>query len=134
MRTTGHGRLLVVGAALLASACEGRPVAYGVSVFSTDTVPVAFTITVTGSLALGLRADGFQMQPDKSVILTTPAQMLVQEGDGTVRIESARGGRLAVQPLGVTDSTADTTTVEGRVVLLVKPPEKRLVTLAVEKP
>jgi hypothetical protein len=124
---------LLVAVAALTSACD-RPTEYGVSVFSTDTLPVTFSVTLTGSLALGLRSDGFMMQPDKSLLLTTPAQMTVSRGDGTARIVSVKGGPLAVQPLGVTDSTADTATVEGQVVMLTKPPEKRLVLLKAEKP
>ncbi len=131
MRTTS--RVLTIIAAASLWACKSRPVEYGVSVFSTDTIPVEFTVTVTGSLGLGLRADGFQMRPDKSLVLATPAQMLVSSGDGTARIESIKGGRLAVQPLGL-DSGADTNTVEGQVVMLTKPPEKRVVTLKTEKP
>jgi hypothetical protein len=130
IRTSG---LLAVAAASLVSACD-RPPEYGVSVFSTDTVPATFTVTLTGTLALGLRSDGFKAMPDKSLQLTTPAQMLVQRGDGSARIISIKGARLAVQPLGVTDSSADTATVEGHVVMLVKPPEKRLVKLTSEKP
>ena len=118
----------------LTSACEGRKPEYGVSVFSTDTLPVTFTVTLTGSLALGLRSEGFHMRPDKSLVLTTPAELVVQRGDGTARIESLQGGRLAVQPLGVSADSADTSAVEGRVVMLVKPPERRVVTLTAEKP
>ncbi len=119
---------------MLASACDRRPAEYGVRDFSTDTLPDAFTVTVAGSLAIGVRSESFQMRPDKSLVLSTPAEMVIARGDGTARIESVNGGRLAVQPLGVTDSAADTTTVEGRVVMLEKPPEMRLVKLTAEKP
>jgi hypothetical protein len=135
MRTTiNHRHTLLVLVAALSSACDRRQAEYGVSVFSTDTLPVSFTLTVTGTLALGMRSEGFQVQPDKSLLLSTPAELVVTRGDGTARIVVVKGARIAVQPLGATDSTADTTTVEGHVVMLVKPPDRRLVTLRAEKP
>ena len=134
MRLTPRLLQLLATSALSMAACFDRPAEYGVSVFSTDTLPVVFTLTLTGSLALGMRSDGFKMRPDKSLVLTTPAELIWSRGDGTARIATVRGGRLAVQPLGVTDSTADTTTVEGYVVMLVKPPDRRLVKLSAEKP
>lgn len=106
---------------------------YGVAVFSTDTIPVMFTVTLTGSLGLSLRSEGFQMRPDKSLVLTTPAQMTVARAGGTARIESMRSGRLAVTSIGV-GSGADSSTVEGQVVMLTIPPEKRAVILKSEKP
>jgi len=132
--TTKHRRLLLIAAVAMTSGCNERPVEYGVSVFSTDTLPVVFTLTLTGSLALGMRSEGFRMQPDKSLVLRTPAELVVSRGDGTARIMTVSGNRIAVQPLGVTDSTADSTTVEGHVVMLVKPPGRRLVKLTAEKP
>lgn len=135
MRTsTNHRQLLLLVSAALLAACNERPPEYGVSVFSTDTLPVVFTLSLTGSLALGMRSEGFKMRPDKSLVLTTPAELIWSRGDGTARIETVRGGRIVVQPLGVTDSAADTTAAVGYVVLLVKPPERRLVKLSVEKP
>lgn len=133
MRSIRHVVPLVLVGVSLASACD-RPPEYGVSVFSTDTLPVTFTMTLTGTLSLGLRSDGFKSMPDKSLQLTTPAQLVYNRGDGTARIVSVSGARLAVQPLGPMDSTADTATVEGHVVLMTKPPERRLVTLKAEKP
>jgi len=121
-------------AAVLTTACEGRPPEYGVNVFSADTIPVVFTLQVTGSLGLAMRSDGFKMRPDKSLVLSTPAQLTVARGDGTARIESIRGGRLAIQPLGISADSADTATVEGLVVMLVKPPNRRIVKLTPEKP
>jgi len=130
IRITG---LVASVAVSVVSACD-RPPEYGVSVYSTDTLPATFTVTLTDSLALALRSEGFRAMPDKSLVLSTPAQMLVHSGAGSARIVGLGGKRIAVQPLGVSDSTADTTTVEGNVVLLVRPPGKRLVTLKVEKP
>ena len=134
MRVADRVRRCLVLAALLSAGCDKRPREYGVSVFSTDTLPVTFTVTLTGSLALGLRSEGFQMQPDKSLLLKTPAEMVVQRGDGTARIVAVSGGRLAVQPLGVSADSADTATVEGHVVMLAKPPERRIVKLTAERP
>jgi hypothetical protein len=135
MRFTPYFRQawLVVAAAML-TACNERPAEYGVSVFSTDTLPVTFTVTLTGSLALGLRSENFRMLKDKSLVLSTPAEMVVQRGDGTARIVSTKGQSLAVQPLGIgSDSSADTVTVVGPIVMLVKPPDRRVVKLSAEK-
>jgi hypothetical protein len=128
-------RLLVAITAVSSlAACEGRKPEYGVAVFSTDTMPVVFTLTVTGNLALSMRSDGFQTQPDKSLLLTTPAQLTVARSDGTARIQTVRGAGLAVQPIGFPPDSADTTTVEGRVVVLTAPPLRRIVTLKAEAP
>jgi hypothetical protein len=125
MRFTNFLRPIIVTAAIFLNACEGRPPEYGVNVFSADTIPVAFTMTLTGSLALSMRSEGIKMQPDKSLVLETPAQLMWARGDGTARLESVGRGRLAVQPVGIgADSPSDTAVVEGSVVMLVRPPER----------
>lgn len=131
-----HARLLLCAAvcAAVLTACEQRPPSFGVSVFADDTVTVAFTVSVTGTLVMGLRSDVFQMRPDKSLLMTTPAELIIQRGEGTALIESLRGGRLAVQPLGVNPDSADTLSAEGHVIKLVRTGEARAVKLLVEKP
>jgi hypothetical protein len=123
----------VLGAALLA-ACRSRPPEFGVSVFADDTVAVAFTVSLTGSLVMGLRAESFKMRPDKSLQMSTPAELIVQSGEGTALIESLDGGRLAVQPLGLHPDSGGTSSAEGRVITLARVGEARTVKLSVEKP
>jgi hypothetical protein len=125
--------LLVLVAALTA-ACQERLPEFGADVFASDTLPVSFTMSLTGSLAIGIRAEGFRMQPDKSLIVSAPAQLIVQRGEGTATITSLSGGRLAVQPLGLPPGSPDSLAAEGRVVTLTRAGEERRVTLAVERP
>lgn len=127
-------RPLLLVAAAFCAACEERPPEFGVSVFADDTLPAIFTVSITGSLGIGLRSEAYQMQPDSSLIMTTPAQLIIQLGAGTAIITSLHGGRLAVQPIGVSADSAELVTVEGTVVKLVRAGEERRVTLSVERP
>ena len=74
---------------LAGSACaEKREL--GVDVFSEDTVPAKFTVALTGTLVLGLRSQNFYVRPDKSVVLNTPASLVIEEGAGSATIASPR--------------------------------------------
>src|SRR5262249_9577338 len=84
--------------AIVSIACFDRPAEFGVSVFSADTVPVNFEMTVTGGLVIGLRARTFRPRADKTLLLTTPAQLIIQNGEGTATITSVSGGLLVAQP------------------------------------
>ena len=119
--------------AVFTVACFERPQEFGVSVFSADTMPVTFTLYVQGSLVMGLRSQGFKMRPDKSLIMITPAQLIVQKGEGSASIQSVSGGRIVVQPLGVSPDSADTSSAEGLSIGLVRTGEHRSVKLTVEK-
>lgn len=123
-----------MGAVAMASACNERPPEFGVSVFASDTLPVVFTVSLTGPLVMGLRSQNFQMRPDKSLLMATPAELIIQSGDGTALITSLSGGRLVVQPLGVNPDSADTSSAEGLAVKLLRTGEQRSVQLAIEKP
>lgn len=132
MRRTGAVLTLAV-TAILAVACFDRPPEFGVSVFASDTLPVTFTVSLTGGLVMGLRSQNFHMQPDKSLIMTTPAQLIIQRGEGTATILSVSGGRVVVQPLGINPDSADTSSAEGHQVKLSRAGERRSVKLLVEK-
>ncbi|HVA57836.1 MAG: hypothetical protein WBQ26_15815 [Gemmatimonadaceae bacterium] len=63
-----------------------------------------FKVTVTGSLELGIRAPFFAMQRDKSLILSTPADLLVNKGTGSAVIAAADSSAiLTVMPLDSSD-------------------------------
>ncbi len=127
--------LLPLVATTLLAACDDRPREFGVNVFAGDTAAVTFTMSIAGSLVMGLRADGFRMRPDSTLEMTTPAQLIVQSGDGSALIESVDGRRIAVQPLGVPPNrAADSATVEGIAVRVTRAPNARAVTLKVERP
>lgn len=118
----------------VALACAERPPEFGVSVFAADTLPVVFTVSLSGPLVMGLRSQSFQMRPDKSLMMSTPAELIIQSGDGTALITSLSGGRLVVQPLGVNPDSADTSSAVGLSVKLLRTGEQRSVQLAIEKP
>lgn len=134
--TRPHVRPLLCAATAAAAlaACEPRPPEFGVSVFADDTVTVAFTVSLSGSLVMGLRSDVYQMRPDKSLLMTTPAELIIQRGAGTAVIKSLRGGRLVVQPLGAGPDSTATASAEGLVVRVERRGEERTVKLLVEKP
>jgi hypothetical protein len=127
--------LLLSVAVVIAAACDNGPPEFGVSVFANDTLPVQFSMDVTGTLAMGIRAQGFEPGPNKTLYMTTPAQLLVQRGEGTATITALRGGSLLVQPLGVNPDSGDTSSAQGMVVKLARPtPTQRSLKLTVEKP
>jgi len=131
-------RLSILVAFLSATACEGRPPEFGVSVFSNDTSQVEFRMEVTGRLVLGLRAEQFLPQPDSSLNLVTPAELVVQQGGGRVIVRSVRGGAMVIQPLGIRldslTAPADTAAVIGRVVTMENTLGQRKVKLKVDQP
>ena len=114
-------RLFLLVSAVLTAACDPRPPEFGVSVFADDTLPVIFTVELTGSLVMGARSDNPQMRPDKSLVLTTPAQLVVQKGEGSATITALKGGAILVQPLGAKPDSGDmafTSSAPGTVVKL----------------
>jgi hypothetical protein len=129
-----HFRVATCLAAITAAACSQPRRELGADVFSTDTVPARFVMTVTGSLAIALRSNNFYMRPDKSLVLETPATLLIQKGEGTATIEvldSAR--RVAVQPTGTPLDSTDAVAIVGRSVLMTRVGEQRVVTLKLVK-
>lgn len=125
---------LVAVASVATAACNERPPEFGVSVFSADTVPVAFTVSVSGTLLMGLRSEHFQMRPDSSLMMSTPAEIIVQRGDGSAIISSLSRRWIVVQPLGVHPDSSDTTAVDGLAVKVTRTGVERRVGLTREKP
>jgi hypothetical protein len=127
-------RLLLT--AIVLTACERpRPHELGVEVFSTDTVPAQFMVSVTGNLEIGLRSESFSMRPDKSLVLMTPASLVIQKGEGTATLTSFTDAqRIAVKPIGTPPDSADILSVVGTVVKLVRVGEEQRVKLSLEKP
>ena len=125
--------ILLLSVAILQAACDKAPPEFGVSVFANDTTPVQFAMDVTGTLVMGIRANGFDPGPNKTLFMTTPAQLLVQKGEGTATITSLKGGALLVQPLGVKPDSGDTSSAQGLVVKLARTGTARSVRLTVVK-
>jgi hypothetical protein len=112
---------LIVFAALTAGACSGPPPQtarpYGVKIFAEDTVIARISVAVTGDLQVTLTGDNFQMLPDRSFLVATPATLVINRGVGTATITSVdSASRLAVVPLGTPDDSTDAATVTGTVV------------------
>src|SRR3954462_9439668 len=92
---------LAAVAGLVVAACSQPNKELGVDVFSSDTMPARFLVTVTGTLAIALRSNNFYMRKDKTLVLETPASLLIQKGEGTATIDALDSTRrMAVQPTG----------------------------------
>lgn len=126
--------LTLAATSVAAAGCMNeRPPEFGVSVFAADTVPATFTVAVAGSLVMGLRSEVFHMRPDKSLMMTTPAELIIQNGDGEATISSLSGGRLVVQPFGVNPDSGDTSSAQGLSVKFTRGAQQRNLKLTVEK-
>ena len=129
-------RLRAAAALSLVAACRNgappppaAPAEFGVHVANAanDTVRTHFTVTVKGSLELGIRSLIVAVQPDRSLLLATPADLVVNKGDGSAVIAAAdSGARLTVTPLLPADSAQ--ATAQGAAVLLTRAPDVRHVT------
>lgn len=95
-----------------------------VAAAAADTLHVRFTVTVHGSLQLGIRAPMFAMRPDSTLLLVTPADLLVNKGIGSAVIAAADSGvALAATPL---DSlSAPAAGVRGPIVRFERPDSSR---------
>lgn len=128
-------RLVPALAIALACACSKNEEEFGVDVFSVDTIPARLYMHLTGTLQMGLRADSFYTTADKSLILGTPASLIIQKGAGTATIMSLdTTQRIAAQPLGVSPDSAEKVGAVGTVVRLTRVGGERRVTLEVQKP
>lgn len=126
-------RLLCLVLATTACSTERREL--GVDVFSDDTLPTRFTVTLSGTLVMGLRSQSFYMRKDKSLVLITPGSLVIQEGEGTAIIETLDGSRrIAVDPIGTSPDSTDLVAVVGRVIKVQRVGKEKRVNLAVEKP
>lgn len=96
--------------AFVLTACSTPPQAgqLGVDIFAVDTIPVRFTVTMSGTLQMRVSAEKSYMRPDKSVVFETPATLVVYKGAGTSLVSAVdTGQRLAVQPLGVSPDSIE---------------------------
>ena len=121
--------------ALATTACGSEKRELGVDVFSDDTLPAQFTVTLTGTLVMGLRSQNFYMRPDKTLVLLTPGSLVIQEGEGVATIESLDGSRrIAVDPIGTPPDSTELVAVVGRTIKVERVGSEKRVKLAVEKP
>ena len=124
--------LLALTVAVAACTRETREV--GVDVFANDTIPVKFVVTLTGSLAMALRANNFYLRPDKSLVLETPASLIVRTGEGTAMVASFDSTKkIAIAPIGTAPDSADAAVV-GTVVKVTRVGEEKRVSVALERP
>lgn len=121
-------------AAAVVSACAESRREIGVDVFSNDTIPAHFVVTLSGTLVVGLRGGNFFMRPDKSLVLETPGSLIVQKGEGTATITTLdTTRRVAVLPIGTAPDSADIVGVVGTSVQLTRTAGERRVRLDVIK-
>ena len=120
---------------MLASiACSAPRQEVGVDVFSNDTLPARFIVNVTGTLAIALRSNNFYMRRDKSLVLETPASLIIQKGEGTATIIPLDTTRpVAVQPIGTPLDSVDVVGLIGRSVRMTRRGEEKTVTLELLK-
>jgi hypothetical protein len=116
-------RHLLLALALIACGAPPAqaPVPYGVEIFAEDTVVARLTVTVTGDLQVTVRGDEFQVLPDRSFRVATPATLTLSRGVGTATITSVDSiTRLAVVRAGTPQDSVDAATVAGTVVKLTR--------------
>src|SRR2546423_14764856 len=119
---------------MAAAACAGEKREVGVDVFADDTLPAMFTVELTGKLEVGLRSENFYLRPDKTLVLQTPASLVIQKGSGTMLIKSlAANRRIAVAPIGTPPDSSEALAAVGTVVKLERAGEEKRYKLAGEK-
>jgi hypothetical protein len=99
-----------------------------------DSARAKFTVVVKGTLELGIRSTIVAMEPDSSLLLATPADLVVNKGMGSAVIAAADSGvELTLRPLDRSDSAQATAT--GHAIRLARPDSSRHVTaVAVASP
>jgi hypothetical protein len=104
--------LAVAAAALLAACTPAPPAEIGVRVAdaANDTGTVQFTVTVADTaLSLGMRPAAMGMRADKTLVLSTPATIVVNRGAGSALIAVVTpGATLRVTSLAPADSLSGT--------------------------
>jgi len=121
-------------AMLAACTPERPPPEFGVDVFSNDTTPVKFVVALDGNLSLAIRSNSLYMQRDRSLVIETPASLIVQSGVGTGRIAAYDSTqRIVVAPMGANPDSSDASVI-GRVVRVRRAGAETHVTIAVERP
>ena len=113
-------RLGSLGLAILVACGAPPPVdsrTQGVQIFAADTVTARIHVSIKGDMQVSLRGDEFQMRPDRTFLLTTPATLEVTRGIGTAIISSTDSTtRIAVMPIGTPEDSIDAATVTGTIV------------------
>ncbi len=96
---------------LVIAACRGQPPRpaneFGVHVAAAGNAAarVRFTVTIKGSLEIDIHSGIVAIRPDSSLLLATPADLLVKQGAGSAVITAADSGRaLVVTRLDSTDA------------------------------
>lgn len=120
--------------ALLLAAClpdtPHPPAEFGVHVAAAgnDSARAKFTVVVKGSLELGIRSTIVAMEPDSSLLLATPADLVVNKGFGSAVIAAADSAvDLQITPLDHADSAR--ATARGHAVRLTRADSARHVTV-----
>lgn len=92
-----------------------------------DTAHAKFKVTVTGTLEFGIRSRMFAMEPDSTLLLATPADLLVHKGTGTAVVTAADSGDvLVITSLDPADSAR--VRARGHAVLITRPDTTRRLT------
>jgi len=121
---------------ILLAACVPEPPRreFGVDVFSNDTIPAKFIVSLGGNLSFAVRSNGLYMQRDKSLVIETPASLILQSGAGTGTITSYdTSRRVVVTPMNTSPDSTDAAVV-GTVIKVTRVREEKRVTLVLEKP
>jgi hypothetical protein len=87
-----------------------------------------FSVTVKGGLQLSIRAPMFAMRPDSTLLLATPADLIVNKGTGSAIIVSA-DSNVALVATQLDTLAAPPGAVRGHVILLARPDTTRRVTI-----
>lgn len=92
-----------------------------------DSAHAKFKIVMTGTLEFGIRSAMVAMEPDSTLLLATPADLVVHKGAGTAVITAADSGAvLVVTSLDRADSTR--VRARGHAVLVTRPDTTRRLT------
>ena len=103
---------------LLVGCSAPKPERLSVDVFAEDTVPVKFSLTVTGTLQMRVNAERSVVQADRSLVFETPAQLFVYKGDGSSLLRALDSTqRFTVQLGGGSDSAGRAEAVGSAVVI-----------------
>jgi len=122
-------------ALLLLVACRsGSGDELGVDVFSNDTTPALFVVSLTGTLSVGMRGAKVYMRQDRSLVVETPGSLVIQGGEGTALISAFdTTRRIAVTPIG-SPPESSATAVVGRAVRMRRNGEERRIGLELARP
>jgi hypothetical protein len=123
--------VLLPAAACARTAPPAPPREFGVHVESAraDSAPVRFRMSVQGALELGIRSLRVAEQPDKSLLIATPADLVVNKGTGSALIVAAGAGD-SIRVTALDSSDAVRATVAAHAVRVERTDTTRHVTAA----